>query len=241
MTTAVDAGCYIFGIVPAGSPLPPADESGPAADLQLVGSGAIAALVGRRPPPGPRAGAPHRPPHDRVLADVVRAGTPVLPMRFGAVVADQQAVLTELLEPHQSEFEEALAALRGRVQYTVKVRYDEEPVLREVIEAHPEIRRLHGRTDEASRMRLGELVVRALEQRRPAAASAILTELMGTVDVRVREVAAPDEVLDAAFLVDADRGAEFEGLVEQVAERHAGRMQFRLVGPSAAYDFVGDQ
>jgi hypothetical protein len=162
-------------------------------------------------------------------------------MRFGAVVADEQAVVTELLEPHRAEFTEALATLRGRVQYTVKVTYEEQPVLREVVAAHPEIRRLQGRTDEAARMRLGELVVRALEQRRPAEASAVLSELVGTVDVRVRESAAPDEVLDAAFLVDADHAAEFERLVEEVAGRHADRLQFRLVGPSAAYDFVGDQ
>jgi hypothetical protein len=48
-------------------------------------------------------------------------------------------------------------------------------------------------------------------------------------------------VLDAAFLVDADRGAAFEQQVEEVAARHADRLRFRLVGPSAAYDFVGDQ
>jgi hypothetical protein len=223
MTTAVDAGCYVFGIVPSGAPVPTPDETGPAAGLQLISCGEIAALVGRLP------------------ADVVRAGTPVLPMRFGAVVADEEAVVSELLEPNRDEFTEALSALRGRVQYTVRVGYEEEPVLREVLAAHPEIRQLHGRPDDAARMRLGELVVRALEQRRPAEASAILTEFVGTADVRVREVTAPDEVLDVAFLVDAEQGAEFERHVEEVAARHAGRLRFRLVGPTAAYDFVGDQ
>jgi hypothetical protein len=241
MTTAVDAGCYVFGIVPSGAPVPTPDETGPAAGLQLISCGEIAALVGRLPADRPLGRAADLRAHDRVLADVVRAGTPVLPMRFGAVVADEEAVVSELLEPNRDEFTEALSALRGRVQYTVRVGYEEEPVLREVLAAHPEIRQLHGRPDDAARMRLGELVVRALEQRRPAEASAILTEFVGTADVRVREVTAPDEVLDVAFLVDAEQGAEFERHVEEVAARHAGRLRFRLVGPTAAYDFVGDQ
>jgi hypothetical protein len=239
VTTVVDAGCYVFGIVPAGSPLPPADDAGLAADLRLIASGDIAALIGRLPIDRPLGRAADLRAHDRVLSQLVSAGTPVLPMRFGAVVTDEGAVIEELLEPHRAEFVEALAALRGRVQYSVKVRYEQEPVLREVLAEHPEIRQLHGRDDAAAQVRLGELVVRALERRRPGEASAVLTELMGTVDVRVREVSAPDDVLDAAFLVDADQAPEFERRVEEVAAARAGRLRIRLVGPSAPYDFVG--
>lgn len=241
MTTAVETGCYVFGIVPADAPVPASDETGPAAELRLVDCGEIAALVGHLPTDRPLGRAADLRAHDRVLADLVRAGTAVLPMRFGAVVADEDAVRTELLEPNRDDFAAALNNLRGRVQYTVKVRYEQEPVLREVLAAHPEIRQLHGRTDDAARMRLGELVVRALERRRPDDASAVLGELVGPVDTRVREVAAPDEVLVVACLVDADHGPEFEQLVEEVAARHADRLRFKLVGPSAAYDFVGDQ
>jgi hypothetical protein len=239
MTATVQTGCYIFGIVPAGAPVPDADETGPAAGLQLVASAELAALVGRVPPDRPLGRAADLRAHDRVLSDLVRAGTPVLPMRFGAVVADEDAVVHELLEPHRAEFAEALEVVRGRVQYTVKVRYDQDAVLREVVAGSPDIRRLHGRTDHAGQMRLGELVVRALERRRPEEASAVLTELIGAADVRVHDVSSPEEILDAAFLVDADHAAEFERRVEKSAAARHERLRMQLIGPSAPYDFAG--
>src|SRR5581483_5942992 len=182
MTTAVWTGCYVFAIVPPGSPLPRPDEAGPAAELSLVEAGDLAAVVGHVPTDRPLGRAADLRAHDRVIAELVSEGTPVLPMRFGAVVADEQAVVDELLLPHRAEFQEALGALVGRVQYTVRAEYVEDRIIREAVAAHPEIRRLResGRQDHASQVRLGQLVVQAIEQLRPADSSAILSELIGT-------------------------------------------------------------
>jgi hypothetical protein len=167
----------------------------------------------------------------------------VLPMRFGAVVADEDGVVDELLVPHRAEFEEALATLKGRVQYTVRVEYDETTVLRELLAARPDLQRLRtaGSQDRGRQLQLGELVVHALEELRPADASALLSELIGTVDVHVRPPSAPEEVLHAAFLVDVSHAPAFERRVEKAAAARAGRVRVRLVGPTAAYDFVGER
>jgi len=240
MTATMQPACYVFGIVPADAPLPANDGAGLAAGLRLVAAGDLAALVGSVPIDRPLGRAADLRSHDRVLSAVVAAGTPVLPMRFGAVVSGDHAVVDELLAPHRVEFGEALDTLRGRVQYTVKVRYDQDEVLRGLLATDPEIRRLRGRPDDrAAQLRLGERVVRALERMRPDDASEVLTALIGTVDVRVREVSGPDEVVNAAFLVDRDRAAAFERRAEELAAEHAGRLRIALVGPSAAYDFVG--
>lgn len=241
MATATSTGCYVFAIVPAGSSLPSADAEGPAAGLALVVAGDLAAVVGRVPTDRPLGRSADLRAHDRVIADMVASGTPVLPMRFGAVLADEAAVADELLAPHREEFAEALVSLRGRVQYTLRVRYDEERVLRELLATRPDIRRLReaGGGGPSGQLRLGESVVHALEQLRPADASAILADLLGTVDLHVHEPSAPEEVLDAAFLVDVAMAPEFERRVEHAAEQRAGRLHFRLVGPTAAYDFVG--
>jgi Gas vesicle synthesis protein GvpL/GvpF len=242
VTTAVSTGCYVFGIVPAGSPLPDSDAEGLASGLALVESGDMAALVGHVPTDRPLGRAADLRAHDRVVADVVTSGTPILPMRFGAVVADEDAVRDELLVPHRAEFEDALGTLAGRVQYTVRAEYEQETVLRQLLSSRPDIRALRDRanSDPSAQIRLGELVVHALEQLRPADASAILSELIGTVDLHVREPSNPEEVLHAAFLVDVSRAPDFERRVEKAAAQRAGRLRFRLVGPSAAYDFVGD-
>jgi hypothetical protein len=247
VTTSVESWCYVFGIVPAGAPWPAADDDGPASGLRLVEVGQVAALVGTTPADRGLGRAADLLAHDRVLAEVLATGTPVLPMRFGAVVTDEAAVQEELLEAHHDHFTEVLRKLQDRVQYTVSVRYEQDTVLRQVLAEHPEIARLRAVDTTAEtraafdrRLRLGELVVRALERLRPMDAAAVLADLGDDLDYRARRPNSPDEVLDAAFLVETARAAEFEDRVEQMGRRNAGRLTVRLVGPSPAYDFVED-
>jgi Gas vesicle synthesis protein GvpL/GvpF len=245
MTTSVDSWCYVFGIVPAAAPVPASDEDGPAVGLRLVEVGQVAALVGSTPADRGLGRAADLLAHDRVLAEVLAAGIPVLPMRFGAVVTDEAAVHDELLAAHHDHFVEVLERLRGRVQYTVHVRYEQDTVLRQVLKEHPEIARLReadGQSESRAafdrRLRLGQLVVQALERLRPADAARVLDDLGDEVDFRARQPAAPDDVLDAAFLVEAARADEFEARLEEIGRHHAGRLRVRLIGPTPAYDFV---
>jgi Gas vesicle synthesis protein GvpL/GvpF len=241
VTTSVDSWCYVFGIVPADAPLPPSDQTGPATQLRLVTSGKLAAIVGTPPADRPLGRAADLVAHDRVLAAAVAAGTPVLPMRFGAVLSDESAVVEELLAANEERFRADLERVRGRVQYTVKVRYEQDAVLRDVIARSPEVAQLRASGDGGfdRQLQLGELVVRALEELRPADAAAVLDALDGLGEVRTDETPSPEEVLNAAFLVSAESAAEFEHRVEAVGRRHADRLRIRLVGPSPAYNFVG--
>jgi len=52
------------------------------------------------------------------------------------------------------------------------------------------------------------------------------------------QLAAPEEVVNVAFLVERDRQEEFENAVEGVGEELAGRVRLRLLGPVAPYDFI---
>ena len=50
-----------------------------------------------------------------------------------------------------------------------------------------------------------------------------------------------DGLLEAALLVDRDRVSELEEVLEVVAETVHERVELRLVGPMAPYDFVGGE
>src|SRR5690349_21291534 len=56
------------------------------------------------------------------ILDASASAVPVLPMRFGSVLADDQAVADELLAVNHDIFAEALGELDGHVQYVVKGR-----------------------------------------------------------------------------------------------------------------------
>lgn len=238
MTAAADCACYVFGILPAGAAVPDYDRPGLASRLRLVTEGQVAALVSSLPHGRSLGRASDLLAHDEVLGRLVAAGTPVLPMRFGAVLSDERTVVTELLRAHEDEFRSGLDRVRGRVQYTVKARYHGPAVLREILADHPELDRLRGDGSLAGRLRLGESVVAALERRRPADAATLLAELGEVDQVRIGEPAEPDDVLDAAVLVRRGAAGGFERRVAELGRRHADRFEVRVLGPSAAYDFV---
>lgn len=242
MTTTVAARSYLFGVVPAGTRLPDIEESGPARRLRLVEDSGLAGVVGSPPPDRSLGRAADLLAHDTVLAALVDAGTSVLPMRFGALLRDDSAVVDDVLAARRDSLRAALDRVAGRVQFTLRVRYDQDVVLREVLGARPDIARLRGPATGDSlegRMRLGELVVRALDELRDADSQAVLDGLRDVVDVRVNKTASPEDVLNAALLVEHARRAKFERGVERLARHHHPRLRMRLVGPSAAYDFVG--
>lgn len=250
MTAVVPAPCYVFGIIPADrarADPPPWHDAERAAGIgrvRPVTAGPIAAVVGSPPTDRPLGRAADLRLHDRVLATLVSAGTPVLPFRFGAVLASEQAVVDDLLTPHRERLRKALDRVRGRVQYTVRVTYEQDAVLREVLAAHPEIAALRGdpaRSDLGGQIRLGRLVVAALESHRSGDADTVMGALQRVaVQVRAHAPGPPDEVLHAAALVDVRHRQRFERTVEDVGRRSAGRLRLRLVGPLAPYDFAGE-
>ena len=58
------------------------------------------------------------------------------------------------------------------------------------------------------------------------------------ISLAANQTAEPEDVVDAAFLVDRDRSPEFEEAVEQVGTDVHPRIRLRLLGPLAPYDFV---
>jgi hypothetical protein len=239
---------YVYGLVGAGAEIP--DDLpglGPSGRVSTIVHGGIAAIVGDVPDDRPLGTRDDLIAHETVL-DTVAASVAVLPMRFPAVV-EEKGVVEELLAPNEDYFLEVLAGLEGRVQFALKGRFEQDAVLLEVVESDDEIRTLQERVRELpedasyyDRVRLGELIVGALEARREVEAEKIYERLEPTaVEVAAHQPASPEDVVNAAFLVDRDRVQEFEDAVESLGSDLAGRVRLRLLGPLAPYDFVGEE
>jgi hypothetical protein len=172
---------------------------------------------------------------------------PVLPLRFGAVVSDDKAVASELLEDHHDEFTDALNQLEGRAQYVVKGRYDEQTALRDVLTNNDEASALReqiaGMDEDAARdqrMRLGEIINSAVDQSRERDTQVLLDTMADCVEASV--VREPTHELDAvhtALLVQTDQVPDLERALDGLAADWNGLIELRLLGPQAAYDFVG--
>jgi hypothetical protein len=241
----VGLGCYVYGIVAADLVVPPDLRGVGDQIVSIAPSGDVAAVVSLVDSSVTLAGRADLLAHGRVLDKLAALG-PVIPVRFGSVLENRDAVAGDLLDPGRERFREMLRDLNGHAQFTVRARYDEQQVLTEIVAADPEIAQLRKLTREqpeassyGERVRLGELVARALETKSAADGHTMLLELERHVTaLNVRESAGLNGLLDVAVLVEDSRRAEFEQAVEDLAARFAGRAQLRLIGPTAPYDFV---
>lgn len=237
--------CYVYGIVPAETRLSEELRGTGGGEVSLVRHGDVAAAVSEIPLEGPLGTRDDLLAHEGVVASLA-AETTTLPLRFGAVVATADAVVEEMLAPHHDWFADVLADLAGRREFTVVGAYVEDTVLREVLEEEPEVfelrERVRGLPEEAAyydRIRLGELVVRALDDKRMADTDALVQALAPyAVAVAPREPAGEDTAADAAFLVSDEDRPQFEQAVDELGDRWAGRIRLRMLGPLAPYDFV---
>jgi hypothetical protein len=236
---------YVYGLVGADAQLPgDLTGLGPSGKVSTIVHGDVAAIVSDVPTDRPLGTRDDLLAHETVV-DTVAASTAVLPMRFPAVV-EESGIVEELLAPHHDRFVAALGELEGRVQYTLKGRYEQDVVLREVLDEHPEIAELQAEIRDLpedatyhQRLRLGELVVGALEERRDAEEARLVQRLEPyAVGVVCHDPGQPDDVVNTAFLVERGRAKEFEDAVEQLGEELHGRARLRLLGPLAPYDFV---
>ncbi|WP_020658735.1 GvpL/GvpF family gas vesicle protein [Amycolatopsis benzoatilytica] len=249
MSTDTRAGTavYVYGVVPADVEVD-AETRGvgdPPAPVTTIRSGPVAAIVSEIPVDAPL-GRPEDLSAHASLLDAVAAELPVLPLRFGAVVTDEQAVAEELLEANRDDFTTALDQLEGKAEYIVRGRYEERAILREVLSGDDRMAELakaiRGKPEDATRserMELGEQISRTIEAKR-AEDTQRVAEALAEIAVQAapREPTHEEEAVHLAVLAETARQAELEEAVGELANEWEGRVQVRLLGPLAAYDFV---
>jgi len=227
---------FIYGVVAAGA-IPPIERQGVAdTAIYAVTDGGVAALVSALPPGELRIRRRDLLSHLRVLEDAFAEGT-VVPCAFGMVLSSEEAVRREFLEPRRDELLALLRRLEGHAQLNVRVAYDEDVVLQEIVAGDPTIAQLREQTRGISedagyslRMQLGELVAAALGSARERDGQLILERLASkAADIAVEDPG--DDVLKASFLVAPKDADAFDREIERVAEEQAPRLQIEVVGP----------
>lgn len=238
-------GIYVYGIVPADVEAQDGATGVEEGVIDVVTHGDIAALVSELSVDRPLGNPEDLRAHARILDGTSRVA-PVLPLRFGAVLTDDDSVKEELLGSHADEFAAALAELDGKAEYVVKGRYVEGAILQEILDEDADaaaLRETIRDTDEDAtrdaRMALGERVNNAIVAKRAEDTRTVVDALDELADgVNVREPTHEQEAVQVAVLVEVARQSELEEAVGTLADGWDGRVEMRLLGPLAAYDFV---
>jgi hypothetical protein len=236
---------YVYGVVRADRKRTPRARGIGKKQVRIVDADGLGALTSDIPPGELEAGREELLAHARVLERAIEQGT-VLPMQFGVVMPDESAVREQLLDPHRLELEAQLEEMEDKFEVNLKAMYDERALLTEVINEDPEIGKLReslqGQPVDAvhfERIRLGELIAGAVNEKRDRDGDEILRRLAkNAVAVEVGEPVHERMALNASFLVDRSRQKEFDAEVDRIAEEQGGRLRFKYTGPLAPHSFV---
>lgn len=241
MSRTVVGETYVYGIVPAGAVDSIGSTGVRGTAVAVLGEDGVAALVSDLPADGLRMTRKDLRRHLDVIDEAFRETT-VLPCPFGTTVDSRQAVVEDVLRAKRDALAAGLAELEGTLQLNVKVRHDEDAILREVVAADPVIARL--RLDTAGngavygqRLELGRRVAAAVEAHREADGARVLDTLLPeALDV----AAEPDDslALKASFLVARKRQDRFDAVLGRLAEAERERLRFEVIGPLPPTAFV---
>jgi hypothetical protein len=240
-------GIYVYGLVPADVETDP-EATGvgdPPAAVEVVRHGDIAALTSEIPTDH-QLGRPDDLRAHAELLDRAAAEVPVLPIRFGGVMASADAVIEELLKPYHDEFRSALDELDGCAEFLVRGRYVEAALFKEILSENEEAvalrEQIRGKPEDATRnerIALGELIDWVIAVKREAdTRTAVNVVLELTEKVSVREATHEHEAVHVACLLESGRQAELEHVVDDLSDMWRDRISLSLLGPMAAYDFV---
>ena len=244
MTSTTDA-IYVYGIVPGDVQVEDDAQGIAGAPVEVVRDGDIAALVSPIKTDHP-IGKPEDLQTHAELLDGTASVAPVLPLRFGAVMTNAEAVAQELLREHHDDFAQALKSLEGHAEYVIKGRYDQKRFLSDMLDENEQARALRddiqAKPEEAarnSRIALGELIANTVEVKRQADTQTVVDQLNDVAtQVNVREPTHEWDAVHVALLAEVDREGEVQEIVDRLNEKGKGRTQLRLLGPLAPYDFV---
>jgi hypothetical protein len=136
--------------------------------------------------------------------------------------------------------------MKDKIEFGLKVNWDPEIVLKEVEEENEEIRRLKEEilsnrvaSTYFARMQLGRLVERAMSEKSDAYVRAIYDHLRDcAIASRHNKPIGEKMILNAAFLVERDRAADFDHKVSEIAAQYENRLRFQYTGPWPPYNFV---
>ncbi|GGV75297.1 gas vesicle protein [Streptomyces griseoloalbus] len=234
---------YVYGITAASHPALPDGMGGvgdPPRPVRVLREGELAAVVSDAPE-GLRPKRRELLAHQNILSEVGAAGC-VLPMRFGSVAPDDDAV-TGVLAERAEHYRERLRALDGRVEYNIKANHVEDAVLHHVMAGNPEIRALAEANRQAGggsyddKIRLGEMVAAAVKAKEAEDGTVLERALEGSADAVSVGPESTGWLANISYLVKRETAEEFLAAVDQ-ARKDMPHLEVRLNGPLPPYSFV---
>lgn len=239
-------GRYVYGIIESSSPetFGKSGIGGAGETVYTVHHGDVAAVVSKTSvfifdPTRENALA-----HEHVIETVMKTNT-IIPMSFGTVFRTDDDI-REVLKSIYPSLKDVLKQMAGKLEFGLKVTWDREKVIEELKRDHEEIHRFHMELTRKhlqstyfARMQLGRMIDKALAERAADYVREIYDALRSIcVASRDNKPIGDKMIMNAAFLLQREREADFDAAVNKVAQKFSDRLNFKYTGPWPPYNFV---
>lgn len=185
--------------------------------------------------------------HQKVLEEVMKEFT-LLPVRYCTIAEDEEKIKEKLLKARAGEFKDLLAKMKGKVELGVRAFWtNTERIFGEIISENEELAQLKKKIAEekseqkvyAGKIKIGEMVKLALEEKKKKEAEILLDSLRGLAeDMRENNILGDRNFLNAAFLVRKEKEEVFDKKVNQLQQELGDRTKLNYFGPIPPCNFV---
>lgn len=181
--------------------------------------------------------------HQQIIELVMETHS-IVPMRLGTYALNAEEIVTILNKGYRI-FKDVLRKIENKIELDVVATWnDPDTVIKEVSE-EPEVKKLKGKllakpegisTDD--KVLIGKLIKAGIDRRREALAGEI-TDVLGSVclDSRAHPLMNDGMILNTAFFIERQLKKVFDGLLNDLDDGFAKRINFRCVGPLPPYSF----
>lgn len=182
--------------------------------------------------------------HEKAIEEVMKEHT-VLPVRF-ATIANSEEKVKKILKKEYDDFKDLLGKIEGKKELGFKAVFKEDIVYKEILEKYENIKKLKSAIASMppektyyQRMEIGKMVENALGNERETYKKEILDTLSPLAeDIKINSVYGERMIINAAFLVNKDKEAEFDGKVNELDMKYSDKIRFKYVGTVPPFNFV---
>lgn len=243
------AGTYLYAVIPGTEQTVfPVDGVDGGGAVSTISHGGLAAVVSASP-----RNEYHGLPRDEAVrylmthqqvVERVMESTPLLPVKFGTVLPDEERVCA-FLARGEGLFRANLEKYAGLKQMEVVVLWNLEEIFQAIGQEEPiaqlkaELATRPAEETKAERISAGQMVQASLERRLLTLRDRLLPALREVaLDLLVNPAMNDSVVANVALLVDDAKREALERRLEQLDQDFGGRLYFRCVGPLPPYSFA---
>lgn len=238
-------GLYLYGIFPPPGPVELADSGLDREPLQVATVGEFAFLYSHAQQERYLASRRNLVTHTRALERAMESGhRALLPLQFGLVVSDWDAVERDLLAPQGATLQQLLLKLAGKREVSLKIYWHADAELQALLAENPDLKSrrdaLSGRVlSMEETIAIGQEIERRLEWRQRAIAARFAEGLEPrAIETRTNEPLSATMICNTAYLIPWDAEPEFAAAVEALDTEFESRLTVRYNNFTPPYHFT---